>query len=647
MVLGMLDTIPSPLTLMPESADQIPIRALAGLPVVAFASPLQARAEAVQRQAARWSCLDEPSFTTLVADTRAGFAWHGMQVHTIDVAAALAVEAARRAVGLSAFTGQVMAALAISSHALAEMAAGEGKSLAIALAAAIGALAGLPVHVLAANDDRVGRDAERFRPFFGRLGLAVGTVPACSETLQRRGAYQCPVVYATAREVVFDHLRDRLRRDPNDGSLARWIMALTSNPAEREPLLRGLGMAIIDDAHSVLIDDADMPRMLSRAIRDSGPRDQLSQAWLLSARLTEGQDFRRCDAGRTVQLTDRGRAELASLAEPLAAVWKIRLHRERIVAQALVVRHVLERNRDYLVIPACAGAPARVELIDAATGRITESRCGFLGLHGLVALKEGLQPEGELATIERTTFQRFFRCYHHLGGAGSQLVEARRELWHAYGLGVVCVPPRKPSQRAHGPARCFVDDDDRDRAVLVRARRLTRQRRPVLIGTDSVAHGQRLSTLLNRASLAHDLLDARCGADDAERIARAGEPGRITVLTHMAGLHMTGRCIDIALHPVARLAGGLHVIACQHDPSMRLDRLLLGRAARRGDPGSGEVWLSLASCGALGRRAGRLGGWPRRLLARLAGKDGLPIPSWLPGLLERAVQRDIERSLAG
>lgn len=580
------------------------------------------RVARIQARARSWQALDEAAFDRLRLPRvlQARFARDGMVAGATDAAAAFVVEAARRALGRSAYDGQIQAAIAMTGNVLVEMATGEGKSLATALAAGIAGLAGIPVHVLTANDYLVARDAEAFKPLFTRLGLTVATVLAETQAPARRDAYRCSIVYATAREVAFDYLRDRMNH-PGCGHDSALVERLrrAENP-DGGPLMRGLCLAILDEADSILIDEAQMPLILSREQRDPAAHAAMCQAWMLSSRLAAGRDFQVLEKDRTVLLEAVGRDRLEQLAAPLARAWKNRLHREQLILAALTARHALVRDRDYLVttVEGKAGQPTRqqIELIDAVTGRIAVGRRWSAGIHALVAIKEGLKPEADLETIDRITFQRFFRRYHRLGGSSGTLTEASGELRRVYGLSIVPVAPRLPLRRVRGATRWFADDASRDRALVERVRALAARGRPVLIGTDSVADTRRIATCLRQAGVDHAVLDARFDAEEARLVARAGEAGMVTVSTNMAG-----RGTDIQLTEAARAAGGLHVLLCQHNASRRHDRQLAGRAGRQGDPGSVETWLSMAFRGYAG------------------GKGRHPAAAWLSPFIREAEVR--------
>ncbi len=564
------------------------------------------RLAALGRAIATLEALDDAALDAQRLQLQRALAGEGLRPRHVEQAVALAAEAARRSLGKRAYEGQLLAALQLLDEKLVEMATGEGKSLATALAAAAAALAGMPVHVLTANDYLVQRDADGFRPLFERLGLRVASVVAGMGGELRRLAYAQPVVYVTAKELVFDYLRDRLLRGRR-AALQQRAAALDGD-GRGAPLLRGLCMGLIDEADSVLIDEAQMPLILSREHKDAAERAYRWQAWSLSGQLVEGRDFERLPLRQQVLLTEAGRERTAQLAQPLPALWRSSRHREHAISVALVARHQLVRDRDYLLREEAGPEGQKVErivIVDAVSGRLAEGRRWSRGLHAMVALKEGCKPEPELETLAQLTFQRFFRRYHRLGGLSGTLSESRAELLALYGLPIVTVAPRLPPQRRLQPTRVFAGAEARWAAVAARCAALAAAGRPVLVGTESVADSQALSALLTASGLPHAVLNARHDADEAAIVARAGEAGRITVATNMAG-----RGTDIELDARARAAGGLHVLCCQLNPSRRLDRQLIGRAARQGQPGSAETWLALdtprLSADAGGRLAARL-----------------------------------------
>jgi preprotein translocase subunit SecA len=364
-------------------------------------------------------------------------------------------------------------------------------------------------------------------------------------------------------------------------------------------------MAIIDEADSVLLDEARVPFILSRAGAQQGRPEHFERSLGVAGQLLEGRDFRLDSALRTAELTASGRQALEATGQRADRLWSVPRYREEAVSLALCALHLFHRDRDYLV------RDARVEIIDATTGRTAPGRAWSRGLHQMIELKEGCSPGRVLETAAEITYQRFFSRYLRVCGMSGTLSEGRSELAQVYGLRVARVPLRNPSLRRVLSARVFSNAHARWAFVVQRSRDLREAGRAVLIGTDSVADSQTLSEAMHAAGLDHVLLNARHDRAEAEIVAAAGVPGRITVATSMAG-----RGTDIALDPQVARRGGLHVILCQANPSPRIDRQFLGRCARRGEPGSCETLHVLDA--RLPRRGAELSpAWLARLLVRL------------------------------
>lgn len=564
--------------------------------------------------------LSDAQLAVRVTEIRRRLALEGFAEPAMACALALVGELAARELGVRPHAVQLHAARAMLDGRLAEMATGEGKTLAAALAAAVAALARVPVHVITVNDYLARRDGEHLRPLYARLGLAIGIVTQEMDSASRRAAYACDIAYCTAKELVFDYLRDSMARGRDAGTLNERIGGLAARPT----VLRGLCMAIIDEADSVLLDEARVPFILSRAGAMQSRPEHFARALALAARLEERRDFSLDLQLRSAELTDAGRATLAASAQDGDRLWALSRYREEAVRLALCALRLLHRDRDYIV------RDGRVELIDATTGRTAPGRAWSRGLHQMIELKEGCRPGRVLETAAEMTYQRFFGRYLRICGMSGTLTEGRWELAQVYGLRVAQVPLRSPGLRRVLRTRVFADAQARWAYVVQRSRELRDAGRAVLVGTDTVADSQALSDAMRAAGLEHALLNARHDRAEAEVVAAAGAPGRITVATSMAG-----RGTDIALDPEVARRGGLHVILCQANPSPRIDRQFLGRCARRGEPGSCETLHVLDA--RLPRRGDEL--WPA-WLARSLVRVGLRADL----RRERAVRRALWRN---
>jgi preprotein translocase subunit SecA len=492
---------------------------------------------------------------------------------------ALVREAAARTIGMRHFDVQLIGGWAMLNGMLAEMETGEGKTLTATLTAATAALAGRAVHIVTVNDYLAGRDSEWMRPIFEALGLTVGCVKQGMEPELRRAAYRSDVTYCSNKEIAFDYLRDRMVLGGKPRAIAMRMEALSGAGAGQRLLLRGLQFAIVDEADSVLVDEARTPLILSTEAKQT-QEETLHQQALDLARALGEDDYTIRDNG--VEVSDTGLDRLDELCEPLGGVWRGPRRREQLVRQALSALHVFQRDKHYLV------RDGKVVIIDENTGRLMPDRSWEQGLHQLIELKEGCEATGRRETLARISYQRFFRRYVHLAGMTGTASEVASELWAVYRLRVAKIPTNKPVRRARHPDRIFGRTDLKWRAVVQSIRRQRAAGRPVLVGTRSVAASEALARELEAAQIPFRLLNARQDREEAEIVARAGDPACVTVATNMAG-----RGTDIKLAPGVAEAGGLHVITTELNDSARIDRQLFGRCGRQGDPGSCEAILAI------------------------------------------------------
>jgi len=471
--------------------------------------------------------------------------------------------------GLRLSNPQLLAATFMLDNRLAELATGEGKTLAMATAAAVAALAGVPTHVMTANAYLAERDAQGMAALWHALGLRVSHLHEAQTPAERTSAHGADIVYGTAKDFAFDHLRDLTQ-------------AQTRLP-NHAPMMRGLCLALLDEADSLLLDEANVPLILSAPTPHTPQalaqrRALWWQAWRLSEELKVPEHAHINPTSGQAQLTPQGCAHLSTLAEPLSGLWQRPRVREPLLQLALSARHGLQRDVHYLI------KQGEVQLLDTLTGRVAEGRVLAQGLHTLVELKEGLRPSPPSETVAQISFPRFFQRYWRLGGLSATLWEDRAELQALHSLSVVRLPTRLPNRRLIGPTRHCNTEAERWQWVAQRAQTLQAQGRPVLIGTDTVAASQALSHAMHQQGIPHVVLNAHQDAAEAQIVALAGRAGAVTVATRMAG-----RGTDIQLDPEALAAGGLHVIHCQSNESARMDRQLLGRCARQGQPGSTET----------------------------------------------------------
>lgn len=498
---------------------------------------------------------------------------------------ALAACALESTLGLRPYPTQVMAARVLLDGRLVEMATGEGKTVAIALAAAVAALGNTAVHVITANDYLAARDATAMAPFFTALGLGCGAVTQPMGQDARRTAWGQAITYCTAKELVFDYLRDGLAQPQALSDLEQRARRMASDAVgatSTAPLLRGLCFGIVDEADTVLIDEASVPLILSRADAQGLEPAFLAEAARRAATMRMGLDFELMADSLRARLLPAGQQLLASWPDSPVPLHNNRRHREDTVCLALVAAHGLARDRDYVV------REGRVSIVDETTGRAAPGRAWSRGLHQLVEIKEGGTATARNTAVAQISYQRFFPRYLRLAGMSGTVGASAGELRAVYGLETVAVPPRLPSQRRVLPPLLLPDSTALWNAVAAEVAAVQAQGRPVLVGTGTVAQSEQLSSVLAAAGIPHAVLNARQDAAEEALVAAAGQCGRITVATSMAG-----RGTDIALGEGVAALGGLHVVLCQHNLSPRIDRQFTGRAARCGEPGSVRVMLAL------------------------------------------------------
>ena len=507
----------------------------------------------------------------------------GITVESAARGFALVRAVAARTLGMTPYDVQLMAAWSMLRGRMAELATGEGKTLAASLTAATAALSGRLVHVVTVNDYLATRDRDLLAPMYQALGLTAGLIVHGMTPEERRAAYACDIVYASNKELVFDYLRDQMRRRSLASALHGRIARLAGRRTGEETLvMRGLDFAIVDEADSVLIDEARTPLIISEQAADGVEDQACAEALALVSDLTEGIDFSVDRSERRIDMTPKGRVRVEELSASLGARWGSTLTRSELVVKALTARLLFERDVHYLV------RDGKIVIIDEYTGRTMADRFWNDGLHQMIETKEGCAPTGQRSSVARITYQRFFTRYQHLSGMSGTLAEVTRELRAVYGTGVARIPTHHPPRRTLEPTIVTRTAEEKWRVIADRATALAATGRPVLIGTRSVAASERASGLLREHGVPHSLLNAAQDAEEARIVAQAGEPGRVTIATNMAG-----RGTDIRLAEGLPDRGGLAVILSERHDAARIDRQLAGRGARQGDMGSFLQVLSL------------------------------------------------------
>ena len=523
---------------------------------------------------------------------------------------AVAREAAKRSLGLRPFDVQLMGGIVLNANRIAEMKTGEGKTLTALLPCYLNALSGKGVHVVTVNDYLARRDSDWSRPFYTLLGMTVGVNIPGMNPEEKRAAYACDVTYGTNNEFGFDYLRDNMAY-----SLEQKVQ-------------RELSYALVDEVDSVLIDEARTPLIISGAAENSSKLYQAVDKLIPGLIFQEKEDTETYTGEgdytldlkiKQAYLTERGQikienslvnAGLLKEGDKLFSSENITLLHH--VMAALRAHTLFKRDVDYVV------ENGEVLIIDEHTGRKMVGRRWSEGLHQAIEAKEGVEIHSENQTLASITFQNYFRMYKKLAGMTGTADTEAYEFQQIYGLQTVVLPTNRPMIRKDMPDLIYLTEDDKYKAIVNDIKETIAKGRPVLVGTISIENSEKLSHLLDKLGIKHQVLNAKFHEKEAYIVAQAGRPGTVTIATNMAGRgtdiilggNLKADIVALGENPTAEQiekvkadwqkrhddvlkAGGLHIIGSERHESRRIDNQLRGRAGRQGDPGSSRFYLSM------------------------------------------------------
>lgn len=575
----------------------------------------------------RFLLLDDATLKQALQSVRLGLRREGIRDQQLAPAFALIRVVSSRLSGLRHHDVQIRGGYVLVNGCITEMDTGEGKTLTATLAAIVMALAGRMVQVVTVNDYLAARDAEEMRSLYDWFGLSTAMVAEDASREERVKAYQHDIVYCTGKSLVFDYLKDRLVIGQQLSQLGGRLKDFTQGQVSSELLLPGLQFAIVDEIDSVLIDEARTPLIISATDPNSQHEVYYEHALELAYQLEREHDFV-IDARKLIELTRSGRMRLEELTVNSDALWHNQFRREEAVLQALNAVHNFSRDSHYII------RDDKVMIVDEHTGRIMPDRSWEKGLHQLMELKEAVPLTPPRVTLAKISFQLFFRRYMGLAGMTGTGREVASEMGYVYNLLSVRIPPHRTSQRKCTGRRVLPDSERKWQAVVARIVQLQAHGQPILVGTRTISAADEVAHQLQVKNVGHQVLHANQDVAEAEIIAQAGKFGRVTIATNMAG-----RGTDIKLGEGVEGLGGLHVILTELHDSARVDRQLVGRSARQGQPGSWEEILSLDD--------ELLQVFPSRLihlLARtLAAAPNNPVLQWLARRTYQLAQRKVER----
>ena len=488
---------------------------------------------------------------------------------------ALVGEAIRRTLGFEYYDVQLQCGINLVQGKICEMKTGEGKTITAGLPAFVKGLVGEGMHVATANDYLAERDHQLLAPIFELLGLSSAVVLPDHSEEDRRSAYRKDITYGTAKEFGFDFLRDRLKQIDSAGQL----MARPVNP-----VMRPLNSALVDEADSILIDEARTPLIIG--MHDNAEAAIAADCYRWAARtckkLVEGTDYEFDEQRKKIELTRRGREHIRQLPQSVGTRQVSMRELYEYTENAIKVHRDFHLDKQYAV------TDEGVVIIDEFTGRPAEGRQWQHGIHQSVEAKEGIDISPATRSAASITLQSFFLKYHDLSGMTGTGYTSRAEFKKVYKRNVVRIPTHRRIRRTKEPVKVYGNVNQKFAAVCDEVKAVIATGRAVLIGTRSIEKSEFLSRLLNEQGISHDVLNARYLEDEAKIVADAGQPGAVTVATNMAG-----RGTDIKLSEQVLAKGGLHVILTEIHESQRIDWQLIGRSSRQGDPGSYRIFVAM------------------------------------------------------
>ena len=503
---------------------------------------------------------------------------------------ALVREAGRRALSMRHYDVQMIGGIALYEGCIAEMQTGEGKTLTATLPLYLNSLAGKGAHLATVNDYLAKRDADWMRPLYELLGTSVGTIQTPDDQNARRVSYAAAVTYGTAKEFGFDFLRDRLlMRAQNRLQTEMLGDGGGFNQSGDSVVMRGMHFCLVDEADSILIDEARTPLIIG-SIEDN-VRDQIVQTYRWAANIAPNfikeEHYAINNDTKQFELTARGRQKVRSVPKQdlVRTMGLVDLY--EFIERAIKIHDEFTLNRQYVIRPSDKGVD-EIVIVDEFTGRLAEGRKWRDGIHQAIEAKEKIEISVPTGQAARITVQDLFLRYEHLAGMTGTAATSSSELKRIYRTPVLRVPTNRPSKRERLPDRVHATALQKFEAVVQEVVQIHKTGRPILIGTRSIDKSEILSRLLTAANIDHEVLNANKVAEEAEIVARAGFAGKVTVATNMAG-----RGTDVKIAPPIEVQGGMHVVCTELHDAARIDRQLIGRCGRQGDRGSYRQYVSL------------------------------------------------------
>jgi preprotein translocase subunit SecA len=518
-------------------------------------------------------------------------------------AVALLTIACERELGIRPSPSQILATLAMHEGYVVQLDSGEGKTLAIAMAAILYAWSGRPCHIVTSSEYLAKRDALSMQSLFAICGCGAAALAQDTPVEQLAQFYSNDILYATSRQLLSDFMRDHLLLSGVSGTLRRRLWELRTPLGARRPVMKGTFVAIIDDVGAVLIDEATAPLVISAPGKDSVLEEVTQIARALVDEFQPGRDYVRDREPHPIaRFTPEGERRLAARASELPLFWRQGKRCEDAISLAILARDVLQRDRHYAV------QQQRIVVLDESIHRLMSGQSWHFGVIQAIEAKEGIALTIPPRTIARTAFQEFFPRYHRLSGSGSALSELRQELWHTYGLRLLYLPSRFPTNPEIVSRYDFANRKEKMDALIEAVEQFQRDRLPVLVGTRRILDTAEIVAHLAELGIECNVLDGKDPDADAQMLSRARGAGCVTVVTGTAG-----RGSNIAVDNEIAALGGLQVLLYEHHETKRADQLFIAWAGCQGTPDGVQVFASLED--ELLTRCSPLWGRPLRCLA--------------------------------
>jgi len=500
---------------------------------------------------------------------------------TLLHAFAIVCEASFRSLNIRPYSVQILGALSMYHNFIVQMHTGEGKTITAGLTAVLYAWGGRPTHVVTSNDYLALRDSETLMPFYELCGLSVGFIGAEMQTEQRGENYKKSIVYATSNEILADFLRDQMQSSSEYNFNTTLLNALKNN-FNKNRVLQGLHNIIIDEADSLLADEATTPLIISIPKENKPLTNAIIFMNDISKSLIKEEHYTLNPKYKEVYLTQEGETFVEKLIENLNPLWKSKNRREYILKQTLVAKEFYFKGVDYVIVD------EKLIIVDEKTGRLVPNRSWGNGLHQAVEAKENIPLSPPTQTHIKMSFQRFFRLYKNISGMSGTLQKLESELWYIYNLPTMKIPKRIPNKYKILKEKIVSNKDEKWSIVVENIKEVHQTKQPILVGTRTLEESESLSKALNEIGVPNQVLNALYHEEEAKIIEKAGALSMVTIATNMAG-----RGTDIKVDKEAVKLQGLYVITTERHSSERVDMQLFGRTARQGQPGMVQRVVSL------------------------------------------------------